>query len=79
MYSFVLTVACFDSCLCRNYDFGYLVRILTNAPLPDEEADFLDMHRTFFPATYDVKYLMKSVKHLKGGLQDVANALEVRT
>lgn len=32
---------------------------------------------TYFPQTYDIKYLMKSCKSLKGGLQDVADDLKV--
>ena len=31
----------------------------------------------YFPQTYDIKYLMKSCKSLKGGLQDVADDLKV--
>ena len=32
----------------------------------------------YFPALYDIKYLMKSCKTLKGGLQEVADELQVR-
>ena len=34
-----------------------------------EEKDFFSLLRLYFPAIYDVKYLMKSCKRLKGGLQ----------
>lgn len=45
--------------------------------MPAEEADFFDFLRIYFPNIYDVKYLMKSCKNLKGGLQEVAEQLEV--
>lgn len=82
------------------YDFGYLLKILTNNNLPGEESEFFDLIKIFFPNIYDVKYLMKSCKNLKvscfttwkysdfslinsslfaskGGLQEVAQQLEI--
>ncbi|KAF9121930.1 CCR4-NOT transcription complex subunit 7 [Mortierella sp. 14UC] len=59
------------------YDFGYLLKVLTCSPLPGEEPDFFELLRTYFPCIYDIKYLMKSCKNLKGGLQDLANDLQV--
>ncbi|XP_069600510.1 CCR4-NOT transcription complex subunit 7 isoform X2 [Ranitomeya imitator] len=59
------------------YDFGYLIKILTNSNLPEVELDFFEILRLFFPVIYDVKYLMKSCKNLKGGLQEVAEQLEL--
>ena len=55
------------------YDFGYLLGLLTNVNLPKTESDFFDSLRLYFPNVYDVKYLMKSCKNLKGGLQEVSN------
>ena len=63
--------------LSSGYDFGYLLRLLTNQKLPDEEAEFYNILSCFFPKIYDVKYLMKSCKNLKGGLQEVADQLKV--
>ncbi|XP_068456626.1 CCR4-NOT transcription complex subunit 8 isoform X1 [Clinocottus analis] len=60
------------------YDFGYLVKLLTDVRLPEEEHDFFQILNLFFPAIYDVKYLMKSCKNLKGGLQEVADQLELK-
>lgn len=56
-----------NSCLlcCSGYDFGYLIKILSNANLPEEEVDFFEILRLYFPVIYDVKYLMKSCKSLK--------------
>ena len=66
-----------DNNLCSGYDFGYMLKILTSQPLPTDESDFFDLVKMFFPNIYDVKYLMKSCKNLKGGLQEVADQLEV--
>jgi CCR4-NOT transcription complex subunit 7/8 len=60
------------------YDFGYLLSILTNTKLPEGETEFFEALKIYFPNIYDVKYLMKSCKNLKGGLQEVADVLEVR-
>lgn len=59
------------------YDFGYLLKLLTDQPLPAEESEFFEYLRIYFPNIYDVKYLMKSCKNLKGGLQEVAEQLEI--
>ncbi|CAK8686643.1 CCR4-NOT transcription complex subunit 7-like [Clavelina lepadiformis] len=59
------------------YDFGYLLKLLTNNNLPNEESSFFELLKLFFPTIYDVKYLMKSCQTLKGGLQEVAEQLEV--
>jgi len=59
------------------YDFGYLLSILTNKNLPEGEMEFFENLKLYFPNVYDLKYLMKSCKNLKGGLQEVADMLEV--
>ncbi|XP_023231614.1 CCR4-NOT transcription complex subunit 7-like [Centruroides vittatus] len=59
------------------YDFGYLLKLLTDQNLPSEESEFFELLRIYFPTIYDVKYLMKSCKNLKGGLQEVAEQLEL--
>ena len=45
--------------------------------LPKTEEAFFENLKLYFPNVYDVKYLMKSCKNLKGGLQEVADMLEV--
>ena len=65
------------SSFSSGYDFGYLLRVLTCLKLPDKEQNFFDLLSVYFPKVYDVKYLMKSCKNLKGGLQEVADSLEV--
>lgn len=59
------------------YDFGYLLKVLTSEPLPAEESEFFELLHLYFPKVYDVKYLMKSCKSLKGGLQEVSELLEL--
>lgn len=53
--------------------------MLTGKLLPDAENEFFELLKIFFPTIYDVKYLMKSCKNLKGGLEEVAKQLEVKT
>jgi CCR4-NOT transcription complex subunit 7/8 len=59
------------------YDFGYLLKVVTALPLPAQETEFFENLRQWFPCIYDIKYLMRSCKTLKGGLQDVADDLQV--
>lgn len=59
------------------YDFGYLLKVLACKPLPQDETQFFALIHTYFPCIYDIKYLMKSCKNLKGGLNDLAEMLEV--
>lgn len=68
------------SCLYNSgYDFSYLLKALTATNLPSEETEFFELLRIYFPRIYDIKYLMKSCKDLKGGLQEVADILQVGT
>lgn len=53
------------------YDFGYLLRLLTGSQLPKTVGEFFELLKIYFPRIYDLKYLMKSTKDLKGGLQEV--------
>jgi len=59
------------------YDYGYLLKVLTCKALPKEESEFFDNLTTYFPKIYDIKYLMKSCENLKGGLQKVAEQLQI--
>ncbi|XP_057513966.1 probable CCR4-associated factor 1 homolog 11 [Actinidia eriantha] len=60
------------------YDFGYLVKILTQRPLPDELTQFLSLIKVFFgDRVCDVKHLMKFCEGLFGGLDQIAKTLEV--
>ena len=69
---------CYSSSVCcSGYDFGYMIRILSGENLAVEESQFFVLLKLYFQNIYDVKYLMKSCKNLKGGLQEVADQLEV--
>jgi len=59
------------------YDFGYLLKVLTNKALPTEESEFFELLNAYFPYIYDIKYLMKSCENLKGGLNQLAEDLAV--
>ncbi|XP_072141095.1 CCR4-NOT transcription complex subunit 7-like isoform X2 [Dermacentor andersoni] len=59
------------------YDFGYLLKLLTYKHLPADEIEFFELLQIFFPAIYDVKYLMRGCRTLRGGLQEVANQLRL--
>lgn len=60
------------------YDFGYLLKLLTCRPLPEDEAAFFESLHTYFPFIYDLKYVMKSCETLSGGLNKLASDLNVR-
>ncbi|KAL6762035.1 CCR4-associated factor [Haematococcus lacustris] len=60
------------------YDFGYLLKILTCQPLPAAESDFFEILNLFFPQILDMKYLMKFCDNLHGGLNKLAEQLEVQ-
>ncbi len=48
------------------YDFGYLCKLMLCKPLPDDEREFEFYMQKFFPAVYDVKFLMKHAVKLYG-------------
>ncbi|PWW78642.1 ribonuclease H-like protein [Tuber magnatum] len=47
------------------YDFGYLVKIMSCLPLPMEESEFRNLLSKYFPALYNIKFLVKSCPTLK--------------
>lgn len=46
------------------YDFAYLVKLLWCQPLPNDEEDYRNLVRTFFPNILDVKYLWRYAQKL---------------
>ncbi|KAJ6428282.1 hypothetical protein OIU84_023662 [Salix udensis] len=59
------------------YDFGYLLKLLTCQNLPDTQAGFFNWINMYFPTLYDIKHLMKFCNSLHGGLNKLAELLEV--
>ncbi|KAK9100280.1 hypothetical protein Scep_023710 [Stephania cephalantha] len=59
------------------YDFGYLLKLLTCQNLPDTQAGFFNLISTYFPVVYDIKHLMKFCNSLHGGLNKLAELLDV--
>lgn len=60
------------------YDFGYLVKCLTQRVLPDNLKEFLNVVSVFFRGSvYDVKHLMRFCSNLHGGLDRVGKALNL--
>lgn len=60
------------------YDFGYLLKVLTCQPLPASEAEFFEILNLYFPNIFDIKYLMKFCDSLHGGLNKLAETLDVQ-
>lgn len=56
------------------YDFGYLLKLLTCQETP---AGFFELIKIYFPMLYDIKHLMKYCNSLHGGLNKLAELLEV--
>lgn len=56
-------LVCFDNVkwisFHGGYDFGYLTKLLMCMALPNDEVDFDNKMKLYFPTTYDVKHLMK--------------------
>lgn len=59
------------------YDFGYLLKLLTCQNLPDSQAGFFTLIKVYFPTIYDIKHLMKFCNSLHGGLNKLAELLDV--
>lgn len=60
------------------YDFGYLVKMFTQRPLPAKLEDFIALVRVYFgDRVYDVKHLMKFCVDLHGGLDRLSQSLNV--
>ncbi|KAB1218790.1 hypothetical protein CJ030_MR3G026670 [Morella rubra] len=59
------------------HDFGYLLKLLTCQNLPDTQVEFFNLINMYFPTVYDIKHLMKFCNGLHGGLNKVAELLEV--
>jgi CCR4-NOT transcription complex subunit 7/8 len=60
------------------YDFGYVLKLLSGKNLPESQSEFSDLIKTYFPMIYDIKHMMKYCNNLHGGLNKLAELLEVK-
>ena len=44
------------------YDFGYLVKLMYCKPLPEDETEYRKLLTLYFPAIFDIKYMVKSAQ-----------------
>lgn len=63
--------------LCCAVLFG-AVQVLTCQPLPAAEPEFFELLNLYFPCVFDIKYLMKFCDNLHGGLNKLAELLDVQ-
>ena len=61
-----------------SYDFGYLLKLLTNSELPEREDEFINLLNLYFINYYDIKVIVKDNDNLKKGLNRLAEMLEVK-
>ena len=59
------------------YDFGYLLKLLVNTNLPESEKEFMNLLDMYFINYYDIKTMVKRNDNLQGGLNKLAQYLEV--
>ncbi|MCQ2821642.1 MAG: hypothetical protein MJ252_30660 [archaeon] len=60
-----------------SYDFAYMLKLLINKELPDTSEKFTSELITYFPNHYDIRILVLGKENLKGGLNRLAQYLEV--
>ena len=61
-----------------SYDFGYLLRLLLGKELPEKEEDFIDLLDLYFMNYYDIRMLVKGYQNMQGGLNRLAEQLNVQ-
>merc|ERR1711991_1062134 len=49
------------------FDYVYLLRLLLNRQLPENENEFDEFFRLFFPRSFDIKHIVVLHKNRKGG------------
>ena len=60
-----------------SYDFAYLLNNLIGNSLPQNENEFTNILRAFFPNHYDIRILVKEKNNLQGGLNKLAGYLDI--
>ena len=66
-----------------DYDFAYLIKLLTGCDLPESKKEFDDVLKIFFPHVFDVKYIFHCFNQVSVGMlfcepphQDVEQILQ---
>ncbi|KAI5072856.1 hypothetical protein GOP47_0012962 [Adiantum capillus-veneris] len=65
-------------CYQGDYDFAYLLKLLTGELLPVTHAEFKAKVQDFFGAVYDIRLVQTTCFHLKCGLQKFSDILGVK-
>lgn len=59
------------------YDFAYLLKMITNLPLPESENLFFEALRLYFPHFYDIRYLVRFTDNFRGSLSRLGHELNI--
>ena len=58
-------------------DFAYLLKLAINCNLPNDEKLFTDTLKIYFPSHYDIRMLISGKEQIKGGLNKLAQNLDI--
>ncbi|EME43596.1 hypothetical protein DOTSEDRAFT_72832 [Dothistroma septosporum NZE10] len=47
------------------YDFGYLIKLLSNDALPMEQSEFFNLVKIYFPKLWDIKFLLRHAQRVR--------------
>lgn len=59
------------------YDFAYFLRCVTNLPLPDNEIQFFETLKIYFPNYFDIRFLVRYNDELRGSLSRLGQELNI--
>lgn len=59
------------------YDFAYILKYITNQPLPDTEKDFFDILKLYFINFYDIRVLVRNHDNFRGSLMKLGQELSL--
>jgi CCR4-NOT transcription complex subunit 7/8 len=59
------------------YDFAYLLKYVTNLPLPESEINFFEDMKVYFPNYYDIRYLIRHNDEFRGSLSKLGQELNI--
>lgn len=47
------------------YDFGYLIKLLSDDALPSEQSEFFELVSMYFPKLWDIKFLLRHAQRMR--------------